>query len=487
VRPTPSPDRIHPAAAGEGSNDDCGMTPRETPDNSLAGYRLVRKLGAGSRADVFLGAGQTGTVAIKVFRSDVAAESIGIELDVLVRLDSPHLVRLVDVASTENETPILILDRVQRGSVAAFLRDRDTIERGEVVTLMAPLTSALPGLHGRGVGHGRIGASNVHLGASGEPVLLGFGHCDLFARDGSIAAIDAEPAAARDREALAALSIALLSRVRDAATDAGVIRLIEWIDAASREYEFVERLESQLFDFADPVAIEFGSRAATTTGIPARFGMTDRIPSLPEPVAAPATNLPVGILGRLDALLRDNPADVLRTRAFAFAKGIRKPFWVAAGAVLLALVLALALLPHGSSPQPLPAAATPTSAAPVATTPALPDDPRLALPLLLAARTRCIRSLSVLCLDGVDDQSSSAYGADAALIEQLQGGSEIPKSAIIAAVAPSLVETLGDSAILALGPKSNPASVLMIRTEAGWRIRGYLSGVQATGSPAATS
>jgi serine/threonine protein kinase len=463
------------------------MTLQQVAGNSLAGYRLVRKLGAGSRADVFLGAGQTGTVALKVFHPDVQHESIGNELDAVGRLDSPHFVRLVDVASTEDETPILILERVQRGSVAALLRDRDALERGEVVTLIAPLAGVLPTLHRLGVGHGRIGASSVHLGAGGEPVLLGFGHCDLFGRDGSIAAVDAEPAAAWDRESLAALTIALLSRVRDAATDTRVVRLIEWIDAAPREYEFVERLESRLFDFAEPVAIDFGPKAPATTGLPARFGMADRVVTLPEPVAGQTIEVAAGLLGRLDTLLRDNPVDLVRTRAFGLARGIRKPFWVAAGAVVLALILALALLPQGSSPESSPAVATPPPVAPTVTEPALPGDPVLALPILLAARTGCIRSLSVLCLDGVDDQSSSAYSADAALIEQLQGGSEIPKSAIITAAGPTLVETLGDSAILSLGPNSNPASVLMIRAEAGWRIRGYLSGIQATRSPVATN
>jgi serine/threonine protein kinase len=471
------------------------MTSHPTEASTVAGYRLVRKLGIGSRADVFLGSGETGSVVLKVFHPDVAVENIGAELDALTRLDSLHLVRLVDVASTADETPIPILERVHRGSIAALLRDRDSLEAGEVVTLLAPLAGALTGLHRAGVAHGRIGTSTVHLGSGGEPVLLGFGHCELFARDGSIAAIDAEPAAQTDRHALASLAVTLLSRVRDAATENRVVRLIEWIDSAPREYEFVERLEARMFDFADPIAVELRNGMDAAPGSEVGFAVPSRIASPQSaglahgsaPKAAPpqTETAPVGTLVRLEALLSDNPVEVIRGRALSFVKGVRKPFWVVAAGVGVALVLALSLIP--SSGKPAAAATIPTATATPTTIPSsaqpLPADPVQALPLLLAARSACIRSLSVLCLDGVDDASSSAYAADAALLEQLQGGTEIPKAAIITTLTPSLVETLGNSALVNLGPNSNPALVLMIRTGAGWRIRGYLSGMASTGSP----
>jgi hypothetical protein len=476
---------------GSGLGDYVQMTDAARPTNGfLAGYRVVRKLATGSRADVYLGAGSTGTVAIKAFRPDVSRDSIGVELDALSRLDSPHFVRLVDLSTDADDVPVLILERVRRGSVVTLLRDRDSLERGEVVTLLAPIAAALPGLHRLGVGHGNIGATTLHVGAAGEPVLLGFGHCELFARDGSIAAIEAEPTAASDRDALAALAIVLLSRIRDGATDRRTVGLIEWIDASPREFEFAERLESRLFDFADPVPIEFGRESAVASVVPARIGMTGRVPSILRrtPVIEPAVDHPAerpdGIRGWLGSFLLENPLESIKTRLLAAAKSVRKPFWVMAGAVALAFVIVIAALPQGSD-HPAAAStprATHTQVAPSASKTPLPTDPVLALPILLAARTNCIRDLSVLCLNDVDEPSSSAYSDDAALIEQLQGGSEIPKSAIIAAPSTGLIEMLGDSAIVSLGPSGNPASVLMIRDEAGWRIRGYLSGIQSTGT-----
>lgn len=464
------------------------MTRDDALGTSIAGYRLVRKLAGGSRASVFLGAGTTGTVALKVFHADVAPESIGAELDALSRLDSPHFVRLLDVSSEPDETPILILDRVRQGSVVTLLRDRDSLEAGEVVTLLAPLAAVLPSLHSLGVGHQNISPATVHVGGAGEPVLLGFGHCALFAQDGSIAVIEAEPAAARDRDDLAALAITLLSRTRNAATDRRTVGLIEWIDSAPREFEFPERLEARLFDLADPVPVEFGRESKAGSAVPQRIRFSGAAsPSTTTPAIEASPSEPAdGMRGLLEALLAEHPLELMKARLVSLAKGVRKPFWIAAAGVVLAFVVVLIALPS-SPPHPAVAAARPSptpsarSAAPAA--PALPDDPVLALPILLGQRTACITALSVLCLNDIDEASSSAYSQDAELIEQLQGGSEIPKTAIVTAPVPALVELLGASAIVSLGPKSNPASVLMIKDEAGWRIRGYLTGVPATGSP----
>ena len=465
------------------------MAEHESSGASIGGYRVTRKLGSGSRADVYLGSGASGSVALKVFRDTVDRSDIGNELAALGRLDFAHCARLVDLASTEDDCPLFVLERVHRGSVATLLSEREQLEAGEVVTLLAPLAGLLPQLHRGGVAHGRIGASSLHLGGNGEPVLLGFGHSELFAAGQSIAAIDAEPAARRDRDALAALTTSLLTRVRNAGIDQRVTRLLEWIDTAPREFEFVERLEARLFDLAEPLAVRFPDRSASVTSVPARFDSSGtRAASVAREQDAPVDDPPAqaATLRRLDELLRHNPIEALRNRVLAAARTVRRRYWIAAALGLVGLIVAISVLPQGGPSAP-PTSNPTATGEPFPTALALPDDPVQALPLLLVARTACVRELSVLCLDTIDDQNSGAYGSDAALIEQLQGGTEIPTSAIITASAPRLVEVLGNSAIVSLGAQSNPASVLMIKTEAGWRIRSYLSGVQATASPAPTN
>jgi hypothetical protein len=199
----------------------------------------------------------------------------------------------------------------------------------------------------------------------------------------------------------------------------------------------------------------------------------------------------------LSAALVEDPMGQVRQRALTVLRGVRPRFWLLAGGIALALMLAVALLPAGAASSPRGAAPDPgpTSPAPSTTVPSappLPDDPLRAAEILLAARRSCIRSLSILCLADVDEASSAAFASDAALIQQVQGGEEIPRSALESGDALTLVERLGDSALIGLGssatsvPASTPGSILVIRTRAGWRIRDYLSGGRATASPSAS-
>jgi hypothetical protein len=460
-------------------------------DSTLAGYRIVRRIASGSRADVFLGAGSTGTVVLKVFQSHVSRADVGTELDALGRLSTPHVVSLRDVSSAAGPLPIAILERVSRGSIAQLLRDRQTLELGEAVTLLAPLGATLPLLHAAGVAHTRIGATTVHLGASGQPVILGFGHTALFKRGASVAILDSEPGANADRDALAQLAMVVLERARDASAPA-IRRLLDWLRNEPHRFEFGSELEHRLFELAEPQPIEFGR--SPVDALPSRAVEVSRAsPAEPSGTrqvevshtravaaaleAAEAARLP----GWLDELLVRSPLAAIRERVAGLVKGVRRRYWFIAGGVVLALILATSLVPSGSTAAPPAAAsiATPSSM-PVPTETPLPADPLEALPLLLAARNTCVRDLSVLCLDEVDEASSGAYLSDAAAIRQLEAGGTAESSAIITGAEPKLVERLGDTVLLDLGGHSNPASVLMIKTEAGWRIRDFLSGKQAT-------
>jgi hypothetical protein len=455
------------------------MSLPQSIDPTLAGFRLVRKIGSGSRADVYLGASGTGTVVLKVFRLDLRDEDIADEMRALTQLDSPHLVRLLDVSRTSGQLPVLVLGRVQRGSVAALLRARGSIEAGEAVTVLAPLAGALSGMHGLGIAHTRISASTVYLGAAGEPVLLGFGHCAHFAKAASVAVLEEELAPTADRDSMAALTQTVLAHVRGRERD--VRELERWLETTPRQYDFAERLESKLFEFAEPEPIEFGREPQAAHSAPVRAPEPKQI-AFTSPAADDA---PENVPTWLHDAIMTNPLSMLGARALVAAKTVRRPFWIAAGAILVGLVVALSVIPQGTqqaSSQTVVSAASQASStpSPVETVAALPEDPAAALPILLAERNRCVSDLSVLCLDNVDQASSGAYNADADLIQHIQSGGEMPKTAAVTAAAPKLVEQLGDVALVDLGPKGSPGAVELIKETDGWRIRGYLSGKQAT-------
>ena len=101
------------------------------------------------------------------------------------------------------------------------------------------------------------------------------------------------------------------------------------------------------------------------------------------------------------------------------------------------------------------------------------DDPVAAAVVLFAVRDGCIRDLDVDCLDDVDQAGSAALDADRELVGAIMdGGAAGPLPSTEGA---SLAQRLGDSALVALRPDSEPASVLLVKGEAGWRIRDYLT------------
>lgn len=129
-----------------------------------------------------------------------------------------------------------------------------------------------------------------------------------------------------------------------------------------------------------------------------------------------------------------------------------------------------------SSPS---ATATPNPSPTASPSAIVGDDPVAAIRVLLETRLGCLRDLSVLCLDSVAAPGSTALESDTAVVRAVQGGGEQAADSEFAAGEPVLVQRLGDSALVSLGNPaeagtSKPASALLMKGEAGWRIRDYL-------------
>jgi eukaryotic-like serine/threonine-protein kinase len=207
------------------------------------------------------------------------------------------------------------------------------------------------------------------------------------------------------------------------------------------------------------------------------------------PVGAPVepdADVPaIGLLARVETLVSTGPAAVLRVTIrvrWAGWSASRRRATIAIGAALLALVVAISVVPGpavpvapvaGPTEEPADLADPGPSALPAEEAVITGDDPVAALRKLVARRERCFREVSVLCLDGVDELGSSALDEDRAAVRAiLEGGTEPSRLSLASA---TLVERLGDSALVDLGPGSDPASVLLLKGEAGWRIRDYLA------------
>ena len=431
---------------------------------SLGGYRLVRKLGEGARAEVFLGHpdrdGAT-PAAIKIYRQGIRAESIDAEVEALARATGAHAVGLVDLTTAPDGAPALILERLASGSLGRLLHQRGSIRPGEAVTVLAPLAGALERMHAAGVVHGGIRLESVLFGGTGAPSLACFGSAALIDPRMPPARRETEPGIALDLRSFAALGRAVL----------GEGELSEWVDSESAaRTDWLDAFVERLFDFAAPEPVDFRDGHAERPVLPGRVVRADPVQ---DTESRPGWLASLALPEWADDLLGSDRLVRLRSAL----GGVRRRVWVVASAVGVALVAALVLVPTGGESDATPGpSATPTATeSPVADVgPVTSDDPVAAVVALLGAREQCIRDLSVLCLDAVDQLGSAALDLDQALIRSLQEGAESPPSLAVVPEAVTLTERLGDSAIVALGPDSKPASVLLMKGEAGWRIRDYL-------------
>jgi len=221
--------------------------------------------------------------------------------------------------------------------------------------------------------------------------------------------------------------------------------------------------------------------------------------------------LPAWLSGQLDQWLADG-APLARARAaialrvpaelserIAAARTslslVRPRVWLIAVVVMVALVTAVTMVPHRAGDNAATETAMDGGSGPVTDAgdagaselgelgepgvtqhPAImADDPVAAATALAGARERCIRDRSVLCLDGVAQAGSAALTDDQNLVRALQGGAEMTAPWSLNAEKITVLERLGDSALIrVVGQNDAARTILMMKGNFGWRFRDYL-------------
>lgn len=476
--------------------------------DSIGGYRLLRTLGVGARADVWLGHGGTvesgtETVAVKVYRPGTASDRIDAEIEALARASDRHLLRLEDLSTGPDGRPCLILQRLSAVDLGTLIAS-GPLPVGEAVTVLAPLALAVGELHRVGVTHGAIRPAAVLFDGEGAPVLARFGAARLVgdfpsppdAASLTPAQLAAEPGIATDLARLAGVCRATLG------PDADAVRA--WLDSDDRTHAAeVADPEAWLRELADrllrcaeakPVHFERSRAEHPSSPLPSRLGpppdapaagVLEHVATGPAREAVSLLHLPESFLGalahRLGPVLEAGPLTALMSKLRQVLAPVRRPVWIIAGIVAAAVVATAIFLPGrsagpgSSSTQPPPSSASEPGATddPVVVDAAITaDDPVAAAVALLAARTRCLSETSVLCLDGVAQQGSAAIEAGAYRIRLIQEQGIVPEEPELAGAAVALVDRLGDSALLSADtPDGASASLLLVKTDEGWRIR----------------
>lgn len=495
----------------------------------MAGHRVVRVLS--SRADRIVCVGRDdGAPApverlLKVFPPGAPGMRGEAEASALAAVAHEHVLALVDLSGSPGSELVLVLEHLERGSLEDYLTNRVRIDAGEAVTVLLSVSRGIRALHSGGVAHGRIGTTRIMLDAAGRPILTGLRGA---ARANAPGGAD-ESAFVNDFVQYAQLARRVLASTEIDGRERECAALLDWLETMSPAElgeDVTEQLEARLVALAPPAPLR---RTRSVAASPASPGH--------RPRREPRSGRRASSLGRflshavlelevLDRAFTARPCRIARERFAEFAQARRRALILGAAIGALLLFVLLTVLPGGSGGgtrgAPDPRGGTPTgSASAGGSVPSAPgsratasaggsatgeqgptgaeasssavasgDDPVTVVPALLEARRRCLGSGSAGCLASSDQLDSPLWGADR---ERTAGGATSGPSSSASRCADgvpevcdaSLVDRMGDSALIALTPKpapegsdasssgeyAKPASVLVVRTEAGWRLR----------------
>ena len=144
----------------------------------VGNYKLIRKLGRGGFADVYLGEHiyLGSEAAIKVLRelSDAEKELFRTEGRNLVRLVHPNIVRLLEFGFDHN-TPYLVMDYAPNKSLREKCPLGTRLSLTTVVAYVKQLADALQYAHDQKLIHRDVKPENMLLGRNNEIVLSDFG------------------------------------------------------------------------------------------------------------------------------------------------------------------------------------------------------------------------------------------------------------------------------------------------------------------------
>lgn len=186
-----------PAAAGASPAKppvDATDTSREgdVRDKMLGEFRLLRRLGRGGMADVFL-AEQTSlhrNVAVKVLRSDLLKEASYLsrfqrEASAAAGLNHPNIVQVYTVGEQEG-VYFIAQEYVQGQNLREFLVRKGPPELPLALLIMRQVASALSAAHEAQIVHRDIKPENIMLTRRGEVKVADFGLAKSVQRDGPV-------------------------------------------------------------------------------------------------------------------------------------------------------------------------------------------------------------------------------------------------------------------------------------------------------------
>ncbi len=160
------------------------------PGEAIGPYQLIRLLGEGGMAEVWLAQRADGAfkrdVALKLpmllhLRKDLESRFVR-ERDILAALEHSHIARLYDAGVSSSALPYLAMEYVAGESLTEWCDDRRLGIRDRL-KLFLQVLDAVQYAHVQGVIHRDIKPSNILVTPSGQVKLLDFGVAKLLAQE----------------------------------------------------------------------------------------------------------------------------------------------------------------------------------------------------------------------------------------------------------------------------------------------------------------
>jgi eukaryotic-like serine/threonine-protein kinase len=165
--------------------------PRTRPPRPLGPYRIVREVGRGGMAVVYLAERSDGQfrrrVALKLLRGEHDPEELHRRLEaerqILAALEHPNIARLLDGGLTDDGRPYLVMEFVEGEPLTAYC-DRLELGVADRLRLFLTVARAVHHAHTRLVVHRDLKPSNILVNSAGEIRLLDFGIAKVLDPEG---------------------------------------------------------------------------------------------------------------------------------------------------------------------------------------------------------------------------------------------------------------------------------------------------------------
>ncbi len=152
---------------------------RKDVGEQLGNYRLLRLLGEGGQASVYLGEHVylKSQAALKVRHAALTEEEQTVflqEAQTLVHLTHPHIVRVLDFA-VQDGLPFLVMEYAPHGTLRQRHPRGTRLSLDVILSYVKPLASALQYTHDQGLVHRDVKPKNMLLSSREEVLVSDFG------------------------------------------------------------------------------------------------------------------------------------------------------------------------------------------------------------------------------------------------------------------------------------------------------------------------